>query len=103
MTFDIMGIKPHNENGHYLSFNNVSWYPLWAALCRHTPALTNDDHEKGSMNNGLRIEGSKFFAIIETLDEMMAKGNRYGIDDITWSNLGQLLVFCESNDGFRIW
>ena len=103
MTFDIMGIKPHNEFGEYLSYNNVSWHPLWTALCQHTQALTNVDHEKGSMNDGLRIEGSKFFAIIETLDEMMSKGNRYGIDDITWSNLETLLQFCESNDGFRIW
>ena len=69
MTFDIMGINPLNENGHYLSFNNVSWHPLWTTLCQHTAALTRDDHEKGSMNDGLRIEGSKHFAIIETLDE----------------------------------
>ena len=103
MTFDIMGIKPHNENGHYLSFNNVSWHPLWTTLCQYTLELTRDDQEKGSMNDGLRIEGKKHFAIIKTLDEMMSKGNRYGIDDITWSNLAALLMFCESNDGFRIW
>ena len=103
MTFDIMGIKPHNEFGEYLSYNNVSWHPLWTALCRYTPQLSQADHEKGSMNDGLVIEGEKLFGIIDTLDEMMAKGNRYGIDDITWSNLGTLLTFCESNEGFRIW
>jgi hypothetical protein len=81
MTFDIMGIKPHNEFGEYLSYNNVSWHPLWTALCQHTQALTNVDHEKGSMNDGFRIEGSKFFAIIETLDEMIQVSVEHGLRD----------------------
>ncbi|RDE12202.1 MAG: hypothetical protein C4K48_10250 [Candidatus Thorarchaeota archaeon] len=104
MTFDIMGINPLNENGLYLSFNNVSWYPLWNELCRYVHELTKEDQEKGSMNDGLLIDGNKHFAIIRTLDEVLSSGiNRYGIDDITWSNLQALLTFCESNEGFRIW
>ena len=104
MTFDIMGINPLNENGRYLSFNNVSWHPVWTELCRYTPELTDKDRETGSMNDGLLIEGSKHFGIIRALNKMVSSGvNRYGIDEITWSNLKLILTFCESNEGFRIW
>lgn len=103
MTFDIMGIKKHNEHGEYFRLNNVSWHPLWMVICRNTPELSQDDFEKGSMNDGHIISGTKHMGIIRAIEQLLNSQRRFGIDDITWDNLRAFLIFCESNDGFKIW
>jgi len=102
VTFDIIGINPLNEDGVYLCCSNMTWYPLWSAVCTHTPELTSRDYQTGSMNDDLLIEGEKLFGIIRALDDMVSGTKRSDIDETTWENLKALLRFCESNEGFRI-
>ena len=102
-----MGINPRNEEGKWFRVNNVTWHPLWRAICRNTPELTDEDFQRGSWNDCYEISGDKHFAIMRMIEkyadlpdnESMAA---LSVDEVDWYNMKAFLTFCEGNDGFKI-
>ena len=124
MGFDLSGIKPTSEEGHYFRANVWYWRPIWGFVRQQLPdLLTQEQIEGGEYNNGTVVDAKQAIKIgnhiINNVTEIAA-----GIDDYEKRrkadkekdpdrfetsypmNLELMLEFasfCKNSGGFEIW
>ena len=124
MGFDLSGIKPTSEEGHYFRANVWYWRPIWAFVRQQLPdLLTQEQIEGGEYNSGTVVDAKQAIKIgnyiIDNVTEIAA-----GIDDYEKRrkadkekdpnsfetsypmNLELMLEFasfCKNSGGFEIW
>ena len=115
--------KWNEENeGSYFRSNVWYWRPLWRFVCSVCDnVLTDDDHERGSSNDGHRISKTKTKRIASRLRKLINSGyvssheELYNdalnkLDDKDWSksypfsteHVKEFERFCEKSGGFEI-
>ena len=124
MGFDLSGIKPTSEEGHYFRANVWYWRPIWGFIKQELPdLLTQEQIEGGEYNSGTVVDAKQAIKIgnyiIDNVTEIAS-----GIDDYEKrrkadkekdpDNFGasypmnlelmlEFASFCKNSGGFEIW
>ena len=118
MGFDIYGLDPQTEKGHYFRNNVWHWRPLWKLICVHCEdILTEEDIKAGEWNDGYAIVGKKankickrlldkmeeIHADIKEYEERRAKEKDFNKNyPLTLDNVLDFIEFCRDSGGFTI-
>ena len=68
MGFDIYGMDPQTEKGHYFRNNVWYWRPLWQLICEECDdILTEEQMASGSYNDGVEVSAEQAMKIFKRL------------------------------------
>ena len=115
MGFDIYGLDPQTEKGHYFRNNVWYWRPLWSLICHHCEdILTEEEMEYGNWNDGRAIQAKTAIKIykrlINKIDIIKDEINEYekerkkdnGSHPASLDNVLEFIDFCKNSGGFTI-
>ena len=118
MGFDIYGLDPQTEKGHYFRNNVWYWRPLWQLICEECDDIITG----GSYNDGVEISAEQAIKIFKRLvdkapeieegileyekSRKVAKEiNPKDFDTnypLTSENVWEFAEFCKESGGFEI-
>ena len=118
MGFDIYGLDPQTEKGHYFRNNVWYWRPLWKLIAVHcSDILDEEDIKAGEWNDGYAISAKKaskiYTRLLDRIDEITAdiviyekrRAKEEGFNKnypLTVDNLLDFIDFCRDSGGFTI-
>ena len=123
MGFDVYGMDPQTEKGHYFRNNVWFWRPLWQLICEEcNDILTKKQMESGCYNDGVEVSAEQAIQIFKRLvdkapeieegvleyekDRKEAKEKDPKDFDthypLTSENIWKFAEFCKESGGFSI-
>jgi len=118
MGFDIYGLDPQTEKGHYFRNSVWHWHPLWRLICVYCDdILTKEDIRAGQYNKGHAIVGKKankickrlldniekIHADIKEYEEKRSKEKGFSKNyPLKLDNVLEFIDFCKNSGGFTI-
>ena len=123
MGFDIYGMDPQTEKGHYFRNNVWYWRPLWQLICEECDdILTEEQMASGSYNDGVEVSAEQAMKIFKRLvdkapeieedvleyEKARQKAAEKDPKDfsthypLTSENVWEFAEFCKESGGFSI-
>ena len=123
MGFDIYGMDPQTEKGHYFRNNVWDWRPLWQLICEEcNDILTEEQMASGSYNDGVEVSAEQAIKIFKRLvdkapeieedvleyEKARKKAGEKDPKDfathypLTSENVWEFAEFCKESGGFSI-
>ena len=123
MGFDIYGMDPQTEKGHYFRNNVWYWRPLWQVICEEcNDILTEEQMASGSYNDGVEVSAEQAIKIFKRLvdkapqieedvleyEKARKKAGEKDPKDfathypLTSENVWEFAEFCKESGGFSI-
>ena len=123
MGFDVYGMDPQTEKGHYFRNNVWYWRPLWNLICDEcNDILTENQMASGSYNDGVEVSAKQAIKIFKRLVDKAPqieedvieyeKGRKEAAKKdpkdfatrypLTSENIWEFAEFCKESGGFSI-